>query len=89
MKTIMYDNGFVNVLCPEQYSLEYVDRIAACVALAISLNPNLEFDEEVIMTIACGEYSQMQALIDHYESFEELNKALNDYFEYTEFVWIS
>lgn len=80
MSAIMYDNGCVNVFEPEKYSLEYVERIALCVAEALEANENLEFDEEVIECMASGEQSEMQALIDNYETFESLNKALSDYF---------
>lgn len=81
MQAVMFDNGMVNIRQPEAYPLQHVEAIAKCVANALAANPNFEFDEEVIETMAAGEASEMQALIDDYDTFKALEEALGNFFE--------
>lgn len=81
MKTIMYDNGVVNRLHPEVYSLKHVEIIANEVEKCLAANENLEFDEEVIECLCTGEDSEMQALVDSYDSLKPLHDALNNFFK--------
>lgn len=80
MKTIMYDNGVVNRLHPEVYNLKHVSIIAKEVEKCLAVNKNLEFDDEVIECLCTGEDSEMQALVDSYDSLKPLHDALSDFF---------
>lgn len=81
LQVVMYDSGMVNILEPEKYPLAAVQDLAAAVAKALEAEPNLEFSDEVIETLAAGEYSELHALINSYDSLKPVDEIISKFFD--------
>jgi hypothetical protein len=83
MKEIMYDNGWVNAITPEEtYPALWVGLIRDAVQNILTLNINFEFTKEVIKDIAVG--GRDEDVIRKYNrlaGYTILDFLLNQYFD--------
>lgn len=79
MKEIMYDNGMVDRWHPEKYPKKYVDKISLVAGVFFENNPDVLTNED-IENICCGELSENEEMYGKLHGYENLSKALNDYF---------
>lgn len=83
MLAIAHDNGAINRIEDFTFKEEHLQKITKAVEYFLKNNPNFDLTYEVIQELCIGEEGEVK---EHYGlkvGFDELNEALNNYFEDT------